>query len=63
MLVYDIIILYRRTPGDLSEILIMIICENRRDQTTFSSNSLFSAEELDGIELNGGDDDFGEENL
>ena len=42
----------------------MIIYTNRSDQAALSSsNGLFSAVELDGIELNGGDDDFGDEML
>ncbi len=41
----------------------MIICKNRNDQAAFSNNGLFSAEVLVGIELNGGDDDFGDEIL
>jgi hypothetical protein len=41
----------------------MIIRKNKSDGAAFNSNSLFSAEELEGIELNGGDDDFGDEML
>ena len=41
----------------------MIIYRKRSDQAAFNSNGLFSAEMLDGIELNGGDDDFGDEIL
>ena len=41
----------------------MIILTNKSDRAAFSSKDLFSSEELDGIELNGGDDDFGDEIL
>ncbi len=41
----------------------MIIHINSCNQSTFSSNSLFSFDEIDGIELNGGEDDFGDEIL
>lgn len=42
---------------------MMIFYKNKCDQVTFRSNSLFCVEELDGIELNGEDDDFGDELL
>lgn len=42
---------------------MMTIYKNKHDQINFSSKDLFSSEELDGIELNGGDDDFGDEML
>jgi hypothetical protein len=42
---------------------MMIIYKNKHDQSKFSRNGLFSTGELDGIELNGGDDDFGDEML
>jgi hypothetical protein len=48
---------------EIREGLMKIICKNRQDQDAISGNGLFSAEELFGIELNGGDDDFGEEML
>ena len=41
----------------------MIIRTNKRDRAAFSSKDLFCSEELEGIELNGGDDDFGDEML
>jgi len=49
--------------GNLSEGHMMIICKNRNDKTAFSSKDLFSSEEICGIELNGEDDDFGDEIL
>jgi len=49
--------------GNLSEGHIMIIRINKRDRAAFSSKDLFCSEELEGIELNGGDDDFGDEML
>ncbi len=42
---------------------MMIIGKNRSDQDSFRSSTLIRAEELDGIELDGGSDDFGDELL
>jgi len=42
----------------------MVIRRTRRAQVTVSSKNLFSCDEIDGIELTGGeDDDFGDEIL
>ncbi len=42
---------------------MMIIGKNRNDKDSFRSSTLIRAEELDGIELDGGSDDFGDELL
>ena len=39
------------------------ICVSKCNYMDFSSNNLFSFDEVDGIELNGGNDDFGDEVL
>jgi hypothetical protein len=41
----------------------MIIRVNSSIQAAFISKSLFSCDQIDGIELNGGEDDFGDEIL
>ena len=61
-LVYYIYVCYRG-PSYFSEGLMKIISKNKKNPGTFSSKGLFSIEVIDGIEMNGGDDDFGDEML